>query len=193
MSQPSKNVRRGVSLTELLLLMSACTMILSLCAVLLHRVMRAEIDARAYADSERNAIRLSHQFRNDVHEALDVQSDSSKLTNDQVLQVQLPRAQIAEYRFHEGTVLRTLSSKGKVEAREEFAFGPLCKLGVQRLSAPDRVVLTITSAGLDHAASQVEQLRAYRAVPLALQLEASIGRHAGTLAQSTANEQERAK
>ena len=71
--------RRGVSLTELLMLMSSCTMILSLCAVLLHRVMRVEIESRSIVAAERTSERLSHQFRQDVHQATGGEADGSKL------------------------------------------------------------------------------------------------------------------
>ncbi len=173
--------------------MSACTMILSLCVVLLHRVMRVEVDSRTFVESERNATRLSHQFRNDVHQALAVQPKASEQKDGLVLQIQLPEARVVDYRYHEGRVLRTRSSNGKVEAREEFAFSPACKLAVQRLPSPDRIALTITSASLDQSASQEEQLRAYRAIPLALQLEAVVSRNAEVLAQNITTEQGRAK
>ena len=74
--------RRGVSLTELLLLMSSYTMILSMCTVLLHRVMHVEIESRSFVDAERTSERLSRQFRQDVHQATAAEADGSKLKNE---------------------------------------------------------------------------------------------------------------
>ena len=168
--------RRGVSLTELLLLMSSYTIILSMCAVLLHRVMRVEIDSRSFVDAERAAGRLSRQFRHDVHQATAAEVDGSKLAKSTFLQLQLPDNRTVEYSRVNGNVLRTMSRSGKTGAREEFAFEPSCKLAVRQDESPKRLVLSITSPALESTSDKVEQLQSYKAVPVGLYVEASISR-----------------
>jgi hypothetical protein len=169
-------LRHGVSLTELLLLMSMYTIILSMCAVLLHRVMRVETDSRSFVDAERTSARLSRQFRQDARQATAVDADASKLKNDAFLKLQLPSKQTVEYRWVDGNVLRTVSHDGKTVARNEFAFEPSCKLTIREDESPRRVVLSIISSALDSTSDRAEQLKSYKAVPVGLYVEASIGR-----------------
>ena len=176
MKRSSDHYRRGVSLTELLLLMSSCTMILSLCGLLLHRVMQVEVKSRAFVDIERTAQRLGRQFRSDVHRAVAVEVDRAKLPENVVLQLQLPEAQAVEYRFQRGILFRTSLHNGEPGSREEFAFAPSCKLSVQQMKSPDRIALTMLNGVLDPAADKAEQLQAYHTAPLAMQLESTLGR-----------------
>lgn len=178
MNRCTAKARRGVSLTELLLLMSSYTIILSMCAVLLHRVMRVEIDSRSFVDAERTSQRLSRQFRQDVHQATTAELDGSKLKNDIFLQLQRPDSQTVAYSRVNGNVLRTVSHSGKSMAREEFAFEPSCKLAIRQDESPKRLVLSITSPALESTSDKAEQLQSYRAVPVGLYLEASISRDA---------------
>ena len=176
MNLRTPKLRRGVSLTELLLLMSSYTMILSMCGVLLHRVMRVEIDSRSFVDMERTSTRLSHQFRQDVNQATAAEADASKLQNNVFLQLQLAGDQSIEYRWAEGSVVRTVLQDRKTAAREEFAFDPWCKLTVRQEKSPSRIVLSIARAGLESISDRAEQLRTYKACPMGLYVEASIGR-----------------
>ncbi len=160
--------RRGVSLTEMLVLMSSCTMILTLCTVLLHRVMRVEIDSRAFVDAERTSERLGHQFRQDVHQATAAEMDASRLKNDVFLQLQFADDQTVEYRGVKGNVLRTVTHGGTVAGREEFAFEPSCKLAVHGDESPKRIALSIMSPTLESTTDKAEQLQSYKAVPVGL-------------------------
>lgn len=63
----SKWYRRGVSLIELLVVMSAATVILTLSTGLIHRIMHAQSKARGLAEIERTTLRLGNRFRRDVH------------------------------------------------------------------------------------------------------------------------------
>src|SRR4051812_6095732 len=130
MTPRSAKCRRGMSLTELLLLMSSCTIILTTSAVLLHRVMRIQVDSRAFMNSERAGTRLSHQFRQDVHQAAAAELDRSKLKKDVFLQLRFADNQIIEYGYAGGTVSRTLSRGEKITARDEFVFQPTCTFAV---------------------------------------------------------------
>jgi hypothetical protein len=170
------DARRGVSLTELLLLMSACTMILSMCTVLLYRVMRVEIDSRSFVDAERTSARLSRQTRQDIHQATAVEVDGANTANGVFLRIQLPDNENIAYGRVNGNILRTESHGDKVAGRDEFAFEPSCKLEASEDKAAKRIVLLMTSPPLDEASNKAEQLRSYQSVPVGLHVEASIGR-----------------
>ena len=61
-STRSKRHRRGVSLVELLVVMSAATVILTLSTGLIHRIMHAQSKARVLADMERTTHAAGRQF-----------------------------------------------------------------------------------------------------------------------------------
>ncbi len=178
MSHRNKKSRRGISLTELMVLMSATTMILSMSAVLLHRVMRVQVDSRAFADVERSAARLSRQFRQDAHRATTVTVESAKLKSNVLVELQLPMNETIEYSRANGNILRTDSRSGKVASREEFAFQPTCKVSVTNAPTPNFVVLSVTAPRLDAKSSKEDQLQSYRAAPIGLQVEAGLNRDA---------------
>ena len=117
MKLSNAKLRTAMSLIELVAAMSACSVILTTCAVLLHRVMRADSDARAFGDIERNAARLSNRFRDDVHQASVASLDHSKTDNEDVLKLKLPKDQSLEYSCAVGRVSRVLTQNGKVTAR----------------------------------------------------------------------------
>jgi hypothetical protein len=167
--------RRGVSLTELLLLMSSYTIILSMCAVVLHRVMRFEIDSRSFVDVERTSARLSHQFRQDVNQAAAAETVANKLQGNTFLKLHYSGNKTVEYLWSKGKVSRIVSRDGKIGARDEFAFETTCKLTARQDKSPDRVAISITSPTLDSTSDRAEQLQTYKSVPIGLYIEASIG------------------
>lgn len=61
--------RRGASLIELMLIVGSTTMILSLCGVFLHLVMRIDRSGRAALADGHTAAGFARQFRRDVHAA----------------------------------------------------------------------------------------------------------------------------
>jgi hypothetical protein len=183
--------RRAVSLTELMILMSATTMILSMSAMLLQRAMRVQMDSRAFADTERSAARLSRQFREDAHGATSAVLEKSKLNKDVFVQLQLPASKSIEYSRVNGNVRRSIMRDSKVAAREEFAFQPSCKLEVREEGSPNRIILTMMSAPLDPASSKEEQIQSYRAAPLGLQVEAVLNRGASVSNSSSRAQQGR--
>src|SRR4051812_35899729 len=112
--------RRAVSLTELMVVLSSCTLILSTSGVLLHRVMRIESDSRAFIEVEHACTRLGHQFRSDVHQAKTAELNGAKFKPDVFLQLQLPNNQSIEYGGESGLVRRTGRAADKVTSRDEF-------------------------------------------------------------------------
>jgi hypothetical protein len=178
--------RRGVSLVELLGLMSSCTVILTMSAVLLHRTMRAQIDTRAFVDIERSSSRLSQQFRDDVHQATAATLGDAKLKENVFLQLQLPQETSVEYSRRDGAVSRNVSHSGKVMARDEFAFEQLDKVAIVEEGSPKRIVLTITNPLPEPTADKREQLKSLKSVPVSLQVEAVMNRNVSSASSNNA-------
>jgi hypothetical protein len=167
-------IRRAVSLTELLFVLSMCTLILSMCGVLLQRVMRVESSSRAFNDSERACVRLSHQLRNDIHRAVGVDLLSEMPTAGPFLRLQQPDNVSVEYTRESNNIHLTVRKAENVVARDEFALPPLARLTINRLKSPERIVLLIAPPPLDAATDTDRQLQSYRAIPLGVQVEATL-------------------
>lgn len=172
------NRRRAISLIELLLTMSACSVILTMSATLIHRAMHAQSKARAIFDGERAALRLSEHFRRDVHAATAAETDGMSLGAGVVLRLTLPDRQTIEYRRAEGTVQRILIAGNATQAREEFKF-PAGTLAVVHKVSPSLLTLSITTP-LEQPPARVGQPPAeVLAGPLSLQATARLNRASG--------------
>lgn len=134
---------RGVSLVELLVVMSLGTMLLTTSAVVLHRMMQSHGKTRHFLDASRSALRLSEQFRSDVHRAREATTDD--LPPEIVLRLQLGEATVVEYRHAAGLVRRTQLVGEKVTSREEYAFPAGSRLTIREQMSPRLLSLAITS------------------------------------------------
>jgi CxxC motif-containing protein len=190
MKYTNTKLRPALSLIELVAAVSACSVILTTCAVLLHRVMRADSDSRAFGDIERNAARLSNQFRDDVHQASVASLDHSKTDNEVVLRLKLPEDQSLEYSCAAGRVLRMLTQNGKIAAREEFGFPEGSEFAIQERDSPKRIILSITTQPKT-IAGDVRSLKTYHAIPISLQVEAAVNRDEFSANSLTAEGQRR--
>ena len=171
--------RRGASLVELLVVMSACAAILTTSAVLLHRALHAQTKSRAFLAGQRNALRLSDQLRQDVHRASAVLEKD--LPPGVVLRLQIWNSQFAEYRYAAGLVERTVRAGDEVKSRETFEFPATSKLIVRQEANPRRVVLSLANdPTIDELPREGEprpDLKTF-AVPVHLHVEACLGRDA---------------
>lgn len=166
--------RRGVSLVELLVVMTACTALLTTSAVVLHRMMHAQTKTRDFLAVQRNSLRLSEQFRSDVHRAKSAATDD--LAAGTVVRLQLDESQTVEYRHSEGTVQRGLLDNDEIVAREEFAFASGSKLAISR-EEPDLLTLSVTREPDDPGGPALQAF----ATPVHLRIAARLGgdrRHA---------------
>ena len=189
MNLPIAKLRHAMSLAELLAVVSACSVILTTSTVLLHRVMRAQSEARSFTDVERSAQRLSRQFRQDVHQATVAVLHNSNVKEGVFLQLQLPNDRSLEYSRAEGNVLRVLSQNGKVTAREEFAFPQTTELTVREQGSPKRISLSITTPPPETIAGDRQQLMSYKAMPVSLQVDARINRESFSVSSIAAQKQ----
>src|SRR4051794_39123007 len=66
---PRARRRRGITIIETIVLMTAVAAMLGLCVLMLQLLMRLSTDSRARLDGATSLDRLARQFRRDVHEA----------------------------------------------------------------------------------------------------------------------------
>jgi type II secretory pathway component PulJ len=105
--------RRGITIIETIVLMTAVAAMLGLCVVMLQLLMRLSADSRTRLDGATSLDRLARQFRRDVHEA------------GAARQLERPAAKLLGLRLEPGprhTVEYQLMENGKiarVETRNE--------------------------------------------------------------------------
>ena len=180
--------RRGVSLAELLLTMSACTVILTMSAGLIHRALHAQSRSRGYIDDERNALRLGEAFRRDVHSATGVEIASDNEAKSILVTLQFAEGQTIAYRQGEtGRVERTLQVGGNVKSREAFDFAAEARLTVEKMP-PRLVVLSIVSPTNAPVPADSPPLTPYSR-PVSLRVAAVLGRHASLVDAADAAEE----
>ena len=170
--------RRAISLIELLAVMTGCSVILGLTASLLHQTMRAQSHTRDFFTVERNALRLSRQFRADVHAAetdsIDVVADDAG--DSALLRLQLPDGQVVEYQRDAEKIIRLTSEGDAATTREEFALSETMKIAVHEADAPQRYLLSITSPAPQPSKDAPPSSANVRATPISLEVEATPAR-----------------
>jgi hypothetical protein len=168
--------RRGVSLVELLLTMSACTVILTMSAALIHRVMHTQSKMRAFHDTQRSALRLANAFRHDVGRASGAETNATELANDVFLRLQIGEDEIVEYRHTEGNVTREYKQGANPTSHEAFVFPAEIELAV-RQEPPNRICLTIAPDFEVEATGDGPPPSIAHTTPAHLQVEATLNRN----------------
>ena len=178
--------RRGISLVELLLALSACSVILTLSAGLIHRIMQVEMCARCCADLERTSLRLANTFRRDVWQAMDASMAATDSDQGTLLRLTLPENQRLEYRQEANSIVRILQGGERAVARDIFMF----PAGVQAVvDQPSQRSLQLVLTPAQQAGLPVlEQFPDAHAPPRALQVLARLGRHSQFVAEPLSSE-----
>ena len=114
--------RRGVTLVELLLLITAMTATISLAASLLHRALRLESASRGLAQADRTALVLARQFRADIRAARGIACTADALPEGVVLRLEPAGGGEIVYRGAAGGLDRAETLSGGRVARESFRF-----------------------------------------------------------------------
>lgn len=152
--------RRGSMLVELLVLLSACSTVLTVSVVFLARVLRAQREATAVLDVQRAGWQLSTQFRTDVHHAvghlLTADEPGAPVTEEPSEEQLLVRLRLTEdstvdYRCRAGVVTRRQLHTGNVVRRDEFRLPEHAVVSIaEELTAPRRLTLSIDTP-VNHA------------------------------------------
>jgi hypothetical protein len=169
--------RRGISLVELLVVMTACTVIFTTSAGLIHRMMHADSRARAFYDVERSALRLSRQFRADVHQARNAVVFPEADETGAFLRLTVDEEQTIEYRHRDGLVTRVLAQRGMGPSREIYAFPSYVKLDLSEAGPPRRLVLSLSAEPTTTPDAKATPVWNQYATRVDLQIEAELARN----------------
>jgi prepilin-type N-terminal cleavage/methylation domain-containing protein len=169
----SASPRAGVSLIELIVVMSAASIILSLSAGLIHRAMHAETRARNLAAVERTSLRLSAAVRRDIHSAVTAATDSTQLADGIFLRLDTSTAQRIEYRRDGRAIHRLQFEHDAVVAREQFAFPSDFNLQM-RSETPALLTFTLTSPRLSGPPEPEDAIQIAKSFAVNLQVVAAL-------------------
>jgi hypothetical protein len=179
--------RRAASLLELMLIMSACTVLLTSTGVLLHRAMRIQMQSRSLVRAEASATRLAEQFRGDAHAARTVVTQNDRNDTNTFLRMDVgPRT--VEYSHVAGAVRRLESGGGRPTWREDFTFPATSKLTIEQVNTPQRLVLTIIAKPPDPFSPEQKPSASTNIVPVAMRVEAVVGADLHLVAAPVASE-----
>jgi hypothetical protein len=187
--------RRGVSLIELMVIMSAASAVLSTSAVILHRTMRSQEQTRYFFENEHAAQRLARQFRADVHGAVSLEMIEGAVPNvdpeasaaaEPFLTLRLADSageddgEVAtiEYRRTATGILRTATRDDEPTAREDYAIASIARIQLREDVSPRRLVLTITADPADLHPKLGERTPTIRDTPVNMEAVAIVGRDA---------------
>jgi type II secretory pathway component PulJ len=164
----SMRARRGYSLIELLVAITAGTAVMAVAVSLLAMLLGVDGQVRRRSLARAALDRLADQFRRDVHAALDLKPvDNPPADPAQEWQLQLPSDRTVRYRLRAGEVQRIEQAGGKPQAVESYAIHPDAGAAIQvdRDSRPPTVSLRFTQ----------ESPRPVARATLALEIDAVLG------------------
>jgi hypothetical protein len=177
--------RRGISLAELLLTMSACTVVLTTSATLIHRALHTQSRTRSFGNSQRSAMRLADSFRRDVHAARSATIGDAAQDGSPLILLEMTGGQSVEYRQDGGRIERLHKAGGGVTAREAFGF-PAGSQAKAEQPSPQLVRLSIVPPA--EVPGPTAEPRSQFDAPLRMQVEARLARHGSLVVVPAAEE-----
>ena len=121
MNEQRGNRQRGFTLVELIVTISTASVLLTLATGVVHSTMRFESMSRQRAEVHRAAVRLSHDFRHDVHRASDFRI-SDRADQPHTIRLTLPEGSEVTYQVTRQRVLREQRLNDLQVARETYDF-----------------------------------------------------------------------
>ncbi len=150
---PYRAPRRGVTLLEMLVVISGLAVLMGLCVVTIQLLLRLSMDAQERTTRAAALGRLAEQFREDVHgcdEARPQPSAGLRLTRG-------PRV-VIEYQARDGRVDRDESVGGQASRHESFALGPNRSAAFERRGdGPRRFLALVVGPGARAGRSEPAQ------------------------------------
>jgi prepilin-type N-terminal cleavage/methylation domain-containing protein len=116
--------RRGVTLVELLVVITVGTLMLGMCVGTIHLVLRLDRGGRAQVSDRMARARLAQYFRADVRAALRTEPATGRV---QKLTLFLPEERVVEYRIEPRRVLRVRTEAGTLKNQDAFPLPRKCE------------------------------------------------------------------
>jgi hypothetical protein len=140
--------RRGISIIELMIVVSGVAMMLGLCAISLKLLIQLNADAQARLGTSRALERLAVQLRDDVHscEAVELIPDPKTSTSTASLRLAMEPDHHVIYAVRDDGLVRDESRAGKPVRHESYSLprGRVV-LFAQRTEADHRLVALIVT------------------------------------------------
>jgi len=113
--------RRGITLIEMLVLITAVATALGLCATTIQLLLRLKADAQSRYSANVGLERLARQLRSDAHAAADAHVDAARDGKAPTLRLEFgPKAGVV-YEPRKSAVVRVESQNGSVKRREVYS------------------------------------------------------------------------
>ena len=112
--------RRGITLVELMVVVTMSGVIFSAAAVCLHSMYRADQRVRQETLHRSAVSRLARQFRTDAHRAVAARQLDDNPADAQGLVFAGPSKRTIEYRVQDSEILRTVKDGEQVRHRDAF-------------------------------------------------------------------------
>lgn len=135
------NNRRGFTLVEILIALSASSVLMVLAIGLVHRSMSANSLARKRADHQRTLLRLTDRFRDDVH-----RGEEADLFDTTRLQLHLTGGRSVDYVLDGSDCRREEVLDGGGKLVETFKLLSGSQISFDEVENPDRIVMRATRA-----------------------------------------------
>ena len=115
--------RRGISMIEMLVLITAVATALGLCAVTIQLLLRLKADGQSHLNAQVGLERLARQLRSDAHVAREAQVEAAPARDGRApgLRLALEPKRGVVYEPRKQAVLRVESEDGKVVRRELYS------------------------------------------------------------------------
>jgi prepilin-type N-terminal cleavage/methylation domain-containing protein len=169
--------RAGVSLVELLVVISIAGVIIGVSMLLLHTLLRTERDQTRSVRSSLTLSRLSRMFREDVHSSESIEIINGTVETRDRLTMTSRRGNEISYSADEHVLERVEQAGGAEIHRDLFHLPPGSAYRFERDTAPDivRVAIEIAAAIPDHF-PEAARGKDRRPPPRSLAIEALLGR-----------------
>jgi hypothetical protein len=119
----TKSVRRGITIIEVLIVVTGVAMLLGLCAVSIQVLMKLNGDVQGRYGAAVALERLARQLRDDAHasETAAITIDEKKVGKAAGLRLAFEPDHVVVYELDNGGVVRTESRAGKAVRHEKYA------------------------------------------------------------------------
>jgi hypothetical protein len=144
----SRRTRRGITIIEVLIVVTGVTMMLGLCAVSIQLLMRLNGDGVSRYAAAVAVERLARQIRDDAHSSESGQTETEENAGLKlpILRLTIEPDHFVVYQAQDGAVVRTESTAGKVLRRESYFLSPgeMARFHLRDDGPSSLVVLAVT-------------------------------------------------
>jgi hypothetical protein len=141
--RPLAGLRRGISLVEMLVVITVAAAMMGLTVTTIHRLLGAEHDVTRQMRYAASVARLAQVFRDDLHAAREIEAPVAEPGKPPALLVVFPDARRARYELDRHLATRVELDRENETHHDSFYFPPGSRLEFERARDERLVRLTI--------------------------------------------------